>query len=94
MLKEPLVVQIPAKVTKEEIKENNIDESKCIYDSVEDVYYIYNYVYEITNHANFQIPMTGGEIPYEPFLFLSVGIVLFLGAVAVLMKKNYPGSQK
>ena len=94
LLKEPLVVQIPAKVTKEEIKENNIDESKCIYDPVEDVYYIYNYVYEITNHANFQIPMTGGEISYEAFLFLSVGIVLVIGALAVLMKKNYPGSQK
>lgn len=94
LLKEPLVVQIPGKVTAQEIKENNIDESKCIYDPIEDVYYIYHYAYDITNHANFQIPMTGGRSGYEQFLFLISGMILFAGAIVVLMKKNYSVSGK
>lgn len=94
LLKEPLVVQIPGKVTAQEIKENNIDESKCIYDPIEDVYYIYHYAYDITNHANFQIPMTGGRSGYEQFLFLVAGMILFAGAIVILMKKNYSVSGK
>lgn len=88
LLKEPLVVQIPTRVTEEQIEAQNIDKSKCIYDPVEKVYYIYHFVYEITNHANFKLPMTGGGTTPGTFFPMVVGITLLVGTIGFARRKR------
>ena len=88
LLKEPLVVQIPTRVTEEQIEEQNIDKSKCIYDPVEKIYYIYHFVYEITNHANFKLPMTGGGTTPGTFFPMVVGIILLAGTIGFARRKR------
>ena len=88
LLKEPLVVQVPMRITEEQIEEQNIDKSQCIYDSVEKIYYIYHFVYEITNHANFKLPMTGGGTTPGTFLPLVAGIILLAGTIGFTIRKR------
>ena len=88
LLKEPLVVQVPMRITEEQIEEQNIDKSQCIYDPVEKIYYIYHFVYEITNHANFKLPMTGGGTTPGTFLPLVAGIILLAGTIGFTIRKR------
>lgn len=88
LLKEPLVVQVPTRITEQQIEEQNIDKNQCIYDPIDKIYYIYQFVYEITNHANFQVPMTGGEATSGMFFPMAAGLAVLVGAISILIKKE------
>lgn len=88
LLKEPLVVQVPIRVTEEQIESRNIDKSQCVYDPVEKMYYIYHFVYEITNHANFKLPMTGGRTTPGTVFPMVVGVILLAGTIEFARRKR------
>lgn len=88
LLKEPLVVQVPIRVTEEQIESQNIDKSQCVYDPVEKMYYIYHFVYEITNHANFKLPMTGGRTTPGTVFPMVVGVILLAGTIEFARRKR------
>lgn len=91
LLKDPLVVEIPKRVTEQEIVDYNIDKNQCIYDEAENSYFIYNFTYNISNHANFAVPMTGGNIDMWTFLPLGAGFALLVVmSVFILKKKRAP----
>ena len=89
LLKEPLTVTIPMQMTEKDIDDMGIDEDKCIYYPVANIYLVYDYTYEITNHAAFDVPMTGGMTTIWTFLPLVAGIAIFMGmSIAILRKKR------
>lgn len=59
LLVEPFTVETPTRVTEQDIEEYNIDESKLTYDPADNIYYIFDLTYEITDTATFKMPMTG-----------------------------------
>lgn len=89
LLKEPLTITLPMQVTEKDIDDMGIDKDKCIHYPVANVYLIYDYTYEITNHATFDVPMTGGMTTARTFLPLIAGLVILIGlSVAVMRKKR------
>ena len=84
LLKDPLVVEVPTRVTESDMQKYDIDKSQCVYNQKEGMWYIHNFTYEITNHATFDIPMTGGFTTGWVFLPLLCGF-LALGAFSILV---------
>lgn len=60
------------------------------YDAADDIYYIHNFTYEITNDANFQMPMSGSVISPTTFvpLIAGMGILGGLGVVGFRKKRK------
>lgn len=84
LLKDPLVVEVPTRVTESDMQKYDIDKSQCVYNQKEGVWYIHNFTYKITNHMTFDIPMTGGFTTGWVFLPLLCGF-LALGAFSILV---------
>ena len=81
-MKEPLRVEVPKQVTEAEMKSGTEKES-CVYYPASDAYLLYDYIYEITNHAAFAIPMTGGSLSAWSFVPLALGMSVLLGAAFI-----------
>ena len=90
LLAEPIVVEVPMRVTEEYINDNNIKDDAVIYDPAEDIYYIHNFTYEITNDVTFKMPMSGGLITPMTFvpLIAGMGIMSGLGVVGFRKKRK------
>lgn len=84
LLKEPIVINVPTWMTESEMQQHGVDKSNAIYDPFDNVYYIHNLTYEITNSEKFVIPMTGGMSDPMTFLPLAAGVGL-LGAVVTVV---------
>ena len=80
LLAEPFEVEVPTRVTDVYIKDHNVDQSKVIYDEADDIYYIHNFTYNVSNSATFEVPMTGASTSMRTFIPLIVGFTLILGA--------------
>lgn len=88
LLKEPLRVEVPKQVTEAEMKELGTEKENCVYYPASDAYLLYDYIYEITNHAAFAIPMTGGSLSAWSFVPLALGMSALLGAAFILLRKR------
>lgn len=88
LLKEPITVKCPMTVTEDDIKKYNIDKSQCVYDDKQDVYYIFNQTYNVTNDANFDVPMTGGVFTPKMLIPLGAGLVVMAGALFISLRKK------
>ena len=88
LLKEPITVKCPMTVTEDDIKKYNIDKSQCIYDEDQDVYYIFNQTYNVTNDASFDVPMTGGVFTPKMLIPLAAGLVIMIGALFISLRKK------
>lgn len=90
LLAEPIVVEVPMRVTEEYINDNNIKDDAVIYDPAEDIYYIHNFTYEITNDVTFKMPMSGGLTTPMTFvpLIAGMGIMSGLGVVGFRKKRK------
>lgn len=89
LLAEDIEIHLPMRITEEDIKKYNIDRSKLSeWDKEEQCYYLFDVTYEISNHATFEAPMTGGFTDFMTFLPLVGGMAGFAGVGAVAMKKK------
>ena len=80
LLAEPFKVEVPTRVTEVYIRDHNVDQSKVIYDAADDIYYIHNFTYNVSNSATFEVPMTGESATLRTFIPLIIGFALILGA--------------
>lgn len=90
LLKEPIVVEVPMRVTEEYINEFNVDRDSVTYDPADDIYYIHEFTYEITNDVTFKMPMSGGLTTPMTFvpLIAGMGIMGGLGVVGFRKKRK------
>ena len=90
LLAEDIEIHLPMRITEEDIKKYNIDRSKLSeWDKEEQCYYLFDVTYEISNHATFEAPMTGGFTDFMTFLPLVGGMAGFAGVgVVVTMKRK------
>lgn len=89
LLKDPIVIELPRRITDEDIKKYNIDKSKLSEkDPTEGKYFLFDVTYEISNHATFEAPSTGGFTDFMTFLPLVGGMAGFAGVGVVVMKRK------
>lgn len=89
LLKDPIVIELPMRISDEDIKKYGIDKSKLSEkDPTEGKYFLFDVEYEISNHATFEAPMTGGFTDFMTFLPLVGGMAGFAGVGAVAMKRK------
>lgn len=89
LLKDPIVIELPMRITEEDIKKYNIDRSKLSgLDKEEQKYFLFDVEYEISNHATFEAPMTGGFTDFMTFLPLVGGMAGLTGVGVVAMKRK------
>ena len=89
LLAEDIEIHLPMRITEEDIKKYNIDRSKLSeWDKEEQCYYLFDVTYEISNHATFEAPMTGGFTDFMTFLPLVGGMAGFAGVGTFVMKRK------
>ena len=88
LLQEPITVQCPMRVTEQQIKDLKIDKNQCTYDEKDNIYYIFDQTYNVTNDANFAIPHTGAMITAKRFIPIVCGMVVLMGATFVVLFKK------
>lgn len=90
LLKDPIEVTIPMKLTEQQVNDQKVDKNKCkIYtENGENVYWVYDFTYEITNGMSFDIPIAGGVITVQMYVPLIAGILLLCVAAALLLRKK------
>ena len=89
LLKDPIVIELPMRITEADIKKYNIDRSKLSgLDKEEQKYFLFDVEYEISNHATFEAPMTGGFTDFMTFLPLVGGMAGLTGVGVVAMKRK------
>lgn len=84
LLKEPFTIETPTRLTEEEVIQHNVDRAKVTYDPAEDIYYVFDLTYEVTDSPNFQLPTTGSG-GFWKYGIIGMGI---MGAVAAGLFAN------
>lgn len=95
LLPEPLVVEVPMRVTAEYIEQFDVDEDSVIFDpnGSEDgrdgdgIYYINSFTYEISNHISLEAPMTGGITGWKVFVPMAAGLGI-LGGLGIYLGRR------
>ena len=87
LLQDQIVIEVPTRVTEVYINENNIDTDKVIYDPADDIYYIHNFTYEVTNSIAFEMPAAGNFTDMWTFIPLIEGFVM-VAVVAFLVNRK------
>lgn len=91
LLAEPIRVEVPMRMTKEEARKQNLDtsdEKKVVWSEEENVYLILECTFEVTNHPTFAMPMSGGTVNGWTFIPLVLGMGVFAGVAIVLFRKK------
>ena len=86
LLKEPLEVTLPIRLSQAEVEEQKVDTSNGIKQG--DSWYFYHPTYEITNEATMQLPTTGGWNSLKTYLPLIGGFALIVAASLYYLKKK------
>lgn len=87
LLKDTITAEIPMRVTEKDMEDKKIDKGQCIYDEADDIYYVYDLTYEISNEVSFAMPMTGGTYTVWSWLPMAAGVVS-LGFASILVFKK------
>ena len=88
LLKDPIELTVPMELTEKQIKDMGIAEGKYVSYPESDKYYIYEFTYEVTNHATFQPPVTGGKISLGTYIPLLAGMLILSGIVFEIFLKR------
>ena len=89
LLSEPLTVEVPMRITDEYIEEFDVDLDSTIYDPADDIYYIHNFAYDVSNNVSLEMPMAGGLLDPKVILPMVTGLIL-LGASGILLLRRRP----
>lgn len=88
LLTKTITIKAPMTLTEREVIDNGIDKGKCVYDPVENCYYVFDQTYEITNDVTLKLPLTGATTTFATFLPLIGGTAVFAGSAAIFFKKK------
>lgn len=88
LLKEPIKVKCPMRVTKEDMATLGIDESKVTYDPADDIYYVFSQTFNVSNDWHFDMPYSGAMITAKRFIPIACGMVVLMGATCVMFFKK------
>lgn len=91
LLKEPIKVSLPMRMTKAEADEWNLDTSdttKVQWSDSENCFIVLDATFKVTNHATFAMPMSGGTVNGWTFIPLVLGMGVFAGVAIVLFRKK------
>lgn len=84
LLPEPITVTMPMVLTEQEVIDNNVDTSKCVYYNESGTYLVCEISYSVTNSSNLDMPSSGGT--GNPWIYVSLfGGLLILGAAAAIV---------
>lgn len=86
LLKDNLEVDLPMRMTSEEIDANGADRNLAVWDETSGEYCFYDLTYTIDNSANFDMPITGGHP--QQMLILLAGALGLIGAGLFLYKRK------
>lgn len=91
LLAEPIRIEAPMRMTKEEAAEWNLDTSdgrKVIWSEAEGKYLVMKFTTEVTNTHTFKMPMSGGTVNGWTFIPLVLGMGVFAGIAFFLFRKK------
>lgn len=94
LLKEPITVNCPMRVTDDDITRLGIDRNNVIFDPVnpddpdDDIYYVLSQTFNVSNDWNFAMPRSGAMITAKRFIPIACGMVVLMGATCVVFFKK------
>lgn len=94
LLKEPITVNCPMRVTDDDITRLGIDRKNVIFDPVnpddpdDDIYYVLSQTFNVSNDWNFAMPRSGAMITAKRFIPIACGMVVLMGATCVVFFKK------
>ncbi len=88
LLKEPITVKCPMRVTDDDITRLGIDKSKVTYDPADNIYYVFSQTFNVANDWTFDMPYSGAMITAKRFIPIVCGIVVLMGATCIVFFKK------
>ena len=94
LLKEPITVNCPMRVTDDDITRLGIDRKNVIFDPVnpddpnDDIYYVLSQTFNVSNDWHFDMPRSGAMITAKRFIPIACGMVVLMGATCVMFFKK------
>ena len=94
LLKEPMEIVLPMVLTEQDVEKLKIDKSQLVYDENQQVFKMYDRIFEISNSGNLVLPMTGGDgLGLSDILFLAAALLLMIGVCLFVYRKGKTTAQ-
>ena len=94
LLKEPMEIVLPMVLTEQDVEKLKIDNSQLVYDENQQVFKMYDRIFEISNSGNLVLPMTGGDgLGLSDILFLAAALLLMIGVCLFVYRKGKTTAQ-
>lgn len=88
LLKEPMEIVLPMVLTEQDVEKLKIDKSQLVYDENQQVFKLYDRIFEISNAGNLVLPMTGGDGLALFDILLLVAALLLIGVCLFVYRKG------
>ena len=76
-------------LTEQDVEKLKIDKSQLVYDENQQVFKMYDRIFEISNSGNLVLPMTGGDgLGLSDILFLAAALLLMIGVCLFVYRKG------
>ena len=88
LLKEPMEIVLPMVLTEQDVDKLKIDKSQLVYDENQQVFKLYDRIFEISNAGNLVLPMTGGDGLVLPDILFLAAALLLIGVCLFVYRKG------
>ena len=88
LLKEPMEIVLPMVLTEQDVEKLKIDKSQLVYDENQQVFKLYDRIFEISNAGNLVLPMTGGDGLVLPDILFLAAALLLIGVCLFVYRKG------
>ena len=76
-------------LTEQDVEKLKIDKSQLVYDENQQVFKLYDRIFEISNAGNLVLPMTGGDgLVLFDILLLAAALLLLIGVCLFVYRKG------
>ena len=82
-------IVLPMVLTEQDVEKLKIDKSQLVYDENQQVFKLYDRIFEISNAGNLVLPMTGGDgLVLFDILLLAAALLLLIGVCLFVDRKG------